>query len=55
MVIVGIVDMMLKLFGVILVGYEKIGSGYCMVVVCGGIVDVCLVVEFGVKIVEKFG
>ncbi len=53
--IVGTADMRLKSSGVILVGYEKIGSGYCTAVVRGGIADVRLAVESGSKIAEKFG
>ncbi|MDE5092381.1 MAG: BMC domain-containing protein [Trichodesmium sp. St18_bin3_1_1] len=53
--IVGTADMMLKSSGVILVGYEKIGSGYCTAVVRGGIADVRLAVESGAKTAEKFG
>ena len=53
--IVGTADMMLKSSGVILVGYEKIGSGYCTAVVRGGIADVRLAVETGAETAEKFG
>ncbi|MDE5078780.1 MAG: BMC domain-containing protein [Trichodesmium sp. St2_bin6] len=53
--IVGTADMMLKSSGVILVGYEKIGSGYCTAVVRGGIADVRLAVESGAQTAEKFG
>ncbi|MDJ0552986.1 MAG: BMC domain-containing protein [Microcoleaceae cyanobacterium MO_207.B10] len=53
--IVGTADMMLKSSGVILVGYEKIGSGYCTAVVRGGIADVRLAVESGAETAEKFG
>ncbi|MGB3508481.1 MAG: BMC domain-containing protein [Microcoleaceae cyanobacterium] len=53
--IVGTADMMLKSSGVILVGYEKIGSGYCTAVVRGGIADVRLAIESGAKTAEEFG
>jgi|SRR6478672_6815999 len=53
--IVGTADMMLKSSGVTLVGYEKIGSGYCTAIVRGGISDVRIAVEVGVETAEKFG
>lgn len=53
--IVGTADMMLKSSGVTLVGYEKIGSGYCTAIVRGGISDVRLAVEVGAETAEKFG
>jgi carbon dioxide concentrating mechanism protein CcmO len=53
--IVGTADMMLKSAGVHLVGYEKIGSGYCTAIVRGGIADVRLAVESGVQTAEQFG
>ena len=53
--IVGTADMMLKSSGVILVGYEKIGSGYCTAVVRGGTADVRLAVESGAEAAKKFG
>lgn len=53
--IVGTADMMLKASGVTLVGYEKIGSGYCTAVVRGGIADVRLAVEMGAETAKKFG
>jgi len=53
--IVGTADMMLKSSGVVLVGYEKIGSGYCTAIVRGGIADVRLAVEIGAETAEKFG
>ena len=45
--IVGTADMMLKSANVSLVGYEKIGSGYCTAIVRGGISDVRLAVDAG--------
>jgi carbon dioxide concentrating mechanism protein CcmO len=53
--IVGTADMMLKSAEVTLVGYEKIGSGYCTAVVRGRIADVRLAVEEGAKTAEQFG
>ncbi|MCS6814223.1 MAG: carbon dioxide-concentrating mechanism protein [Cyanobacteria bacterium] len=53
--IVGTADMMLKSAGVTLVGYEKIGSGFCTAVVRGGIANVRLAVAAGVETAEKFG
>jgi carbon dioxide concentrating mechanism protein CcmO len=53
--IVGTADMMLKSAGVHLVGYEKIGGGYCTAIVRGGIADVRLAVESGVQTAEQFG
>jgi len=53
--IVGTADMMLKSSGVTLVGYEKIGSGYCTAIVRGGISDVRLAVEMGAETAAKFG
>jgi carbon dioxide concentrating mechanism protein CcmO len=47
--------MMLKSAAVRLVGYEKIGSGYCTAVVRGGISDVRLAVEEGANVAEQFG
>jgi carbon dioxide concentrating mechanism protein CcmO len=53
--IVGVADNMLKAAAVRLVGYEKIGSGYCTAVVRGGISDVRLAIEAGVDFAEKTG
>lgn len=53
--VVGTADMMLKSSGVILVGYEKIGGGYCTAVVRGNTAEVRLAVETGVETAEKFG
>jgi len=53
--IVGTADMMLKSAGVHLVGYEKIGGGYCTAIIRGGIADVRLAVESGVQTAEQFG
>ncbi|WP_218079736.1 carbon dioxide-concentrating mechanism protein [Anthocerotibacter panamensis] len=53
--IVGTADMMLKSANVHLVGYERIGSGYCTAVVRGKTPDVRLAVAAGVETAEKFG
>ncbi|MGL5874490.1 MAG: carbon dioxide-concentrating mechanism protein [Xenococcaceae cyanobacterium] len=53
--LVGTADMMLKSAQVIMVGYEKIGSGHCTAVIRGNIADVRLAVEEGAKVAEKFG
>jgi len=53
--IVGTADMMLKSAEVIMVGYEKIGSGHCTAIVRGKIADVRLAVEEGAKTAEQFG
>ncbi|NJL83656.1 MAG: carbon dioxide-concentrating mechanism protein [Chloroflexaceae bacterium] len=53
--IVGTADMMLKSAGVTMVGYEKIGGGYCCAIVRGNIADVRLAVEQGAKTAEQFG
>lgn len=53
--IVGVADNMLKAAAVRLVGYERIGSGFCTAVVRGGISDVRLAVEAGVDFAEKTG
>ncbi|HIK28165.1 MAG: BMC domain-containing protein [Oscillatoriaceae bacterium SKW80] len=53
--LVGTADMMLKSAGVTLVGYEKIGSGYCTAIVRGKIADVRIAVEAGADTAEQFG
>ncbi len=53
--IVGTADMMLKSAGVHLVGYEKIGSGYCTAIVRGKIAEVRLAVETGAQTAKQFG
>jgi len=52
--IIGTADMMLKAAGVTLVGYEKIGSGYCTAVVRGGISDIRIAVEMGEQAARDF-
>jgi carbon dioxide concentrating mechanism protein CcmO len=51
--IVGVADYMLKAASVRLVGYEKIGSGYCTAVVRGNISDVRLAVDAGAEFAER--
>ncbi len=53
--IVGTADMMLKSSGVTLIGYEKIGSGYCTAVVRGNLADVRLAVDAGIQTAQQFG
>lgn len=53
--IVGTADMMLKSSEVTLVGYEKIGGGYCTAIVRGKTADVRLAVEEGAAMAEKIG
>ncbi len=53
--IVGTADMMLKSADVTLVGYEKVGGGYCAAIVRGKTADVRLAVEEGAKTAEQFG
>ncbi len=51
--IVGTADTMLKSGNVHLIGYEKIGSGYCTAVVRGKTPDVRIAVEAGARTAEK--
>ncbi len=53
--IVGIADHMLKSSDVLLVGYEKIGSGHCTAIVRGRIADVRLAIEEGAERAQQFG
>jgi carbon dioxide concentrating mechanism protein CcmO len=53
--IVGIADTMLKSATVALIGYEKIGGGYCTAIVRGRTADVRLAVRSGVEMAEQFG
>jgi carbon dioxide concentrating mechanism protein CcmO len=50
---VGTADMMLKSAAVTLVGYEKIGSGYCTAVVRGRFADVRLAVAAGAEVAAQ--
>jgi carbon dioxide concentrating mechanism protein CcmO len=52
---IGTADMMIKSAGVTLVGYEKVGGGFCTVVVRGGLADVRLAVTVGAETAQKFG
>lgn len=53
--IVGIADTMLKTAEVTLVGYEKIGSGYCTAIVRGATANVRLAVQTGAEVAENIG
>lgn len=53
--IVSAADAMLKSSEVILVGYEKIGSGHCTAIVRGKISDVRLAVEVGAENAQQNG
>lgn len=48
-------DRMLKSSEVILIGFEKIGSGHCTAIVRGNISDVRLAVEAGAQAAGEFG
>jgi len=52
---IGTADMMLKSSGVVLVGYEKTGGGYCTAVVRGHYADIRLAVQTGKETAEQFG
>lgn len=52
--IVGTADMMLKTAEVTLVGYEKIGSGYCTAIVRGNTANVRLAVKVGAETAQSF-
>jgi carbon dioxide concentrating mechanism protein CcmO len=53
--VVGTADAMLKSSDVILIGYEKTGSGQCTAVVRGGVADVRMAVEAGSATAKQFG
>lgn len=53
--IVGTADMMLKSATVRLVGYEKVGNGFCTAIVRGQITDVRMAVEAGAETAKEFG
>ncbi|MBD2232459.1 BMC domain-containing protein [Phormidium tenue] len=53
--VVGTADAMLKAADVLLVGYEKTGGGHCTAIVRGGISDVRMAVEAGIKTAQDFG
>lgn len=46
---------MVKLVNVILIGYEKIGFGLVIVMVCGDVGVVKVVIEVGVVVVRNVG
>ena len=52
---VGTADMMIKSADVTLVGYEKIGGGYCTAVIRGRFPDVRLAVSAGAEIAAQMG
>ncbi|MEL6380880.1 MAG: BMC domain-containing protein [Cyanobacteria bacterium J06626_18] len=53
--VVGTADAMLKSADVMLIGYEKTGSGQCTAVVRGGVADVRMAVEAGTQTAKQFG
>lgn len=53
--IIGTADAMLKAADVFLVGYEKTGKGQCTAIVRGGVANVRMAVEAGVRAAEEFG
>lgn len=53
--VVGTADAMLKSADVMLIGYEKTGSGHCTAVVRGGVADVRMAVEAGTRTAQQFG
>jgi len=53
--IVGTADMMLKSATVRLVGYEKVGNGFCTAIIRGQITDVRMAVEAGAETAREFG
>lgn len=52
--VVGAADAMLKSAGIVLVGYEKTGDGYCTAVVRGNYADVKLAIEIGAETAKTF-
>lgn len=53
--IIEVADKMLKSARVTLIGFEKIGSGYCTAIVRGRMADIRLAVEVGAQAAEEFG
>lgn len=53
--IVGTADAMMKSADVVLVGYEKLGSGHCTAIVRGGVANVRMAVEAGTQTATQFG
>lgn len=54
-VVIEVVDIMVKLVNVMLVGYEKIGFGLVIVIVCGDVGVVKVVIDVGVIVVVNIG
>lgn len=54
-VVIEVVDVMVKLVNVMLVGYEKIGFGLVIVIVCGDVGVVKVVIDVGVVVVCNVG
>jgi carbon dioxide concentrating mechanism protein CcmO len=53
--VVGTADAMLKSSDVLLIGYERTGSGQCTAIVRGGVADVRMAVEAGSQTAQQFG
>ncbi len=53
--VVGTADAMLKSSDVMLIGYERTGSGQCTAIVRGGVADVRMAVEAGTQTAKQFG
>lgn len=53
--VVGTADAMLKSSDVMLIGYERTGSGHCTAIVRGGVADVRMAVEAGSQTAKQFG
>ncbi len=53
--VVGTADAMLKSADVMLIGYERTGSGQCTAIVRGGVADVRMAVETGSETAKQFG
>lgn len=54
-VVIEVVDVMVKLVNVLLVGYERIGLGLVIVIVCGDVGVVKVVIDVGVVVVCYVG
>ena len=53
--VVGTADAMLKSSDVMLIGYERTGSGQCTAIVRGGVADVRMAVVAGSQTAKQFG
>lgn len=53
--VVGTADAMLKSSDVMLIGYERTGSGQCTAIVRGGVADVRMAVQAGSQTAKQFG